>query len=107
MDGLNFGDLFWIYDASGNLLTSNTQDEIVFVNPSSLEVDQQLLMYCGHPSKPDMFYLSFKYKRGFLAFSEQGELINGVPFYERRTFSIESFSQALGKPFTTKISEHT
>ncbi|KAJ2964113.1 hypothetical protein NQZ79_g943 [Umbelopsis isabellina] len=106
MDGLNFGDLFWIHDESGNVLTSNAQDEIVFADTSSLELDEQLLMYCGHASKPAIFYLSFKYKRGFLAFNDQGKLINGVPFYERETFTLESLSQALGKPFTTKISEH-
>ncbi|KAG2181296.1 hypothetical protein INT43_008879 [Umbelopsis isabellina] len=106
MDGLNFGDLFWIYDSSGKVLTSNAQDEIVFADTSSLELDQQLLMYCGHASKPASFYLSFKYKRGFLAFSEQEKLINGVPFYERKTFTLESLSQALEKPFTTKLSEH-
>lgn len=106
MDGLNFGDLFWIYDGSGKVLTSNFHDEIVFADVSSLELDQQLLMYCGHTSKPAMFYLSFKYKRGFLAFNEQEKLINGVPFFERKTFTLESFSQALGKPFTTKFSQN-
>jgi hypothetical protein len=106
MDQIQLGNLFWIFDNNGHVLSCNEQGLIVFVDPSSTNVDDQLLLFCGHTSTPDIFYLTFKYKAGFLNTNDQGKLINGSPFFERGVFTFTSFNQALGQPFTVKISDH-
>ncbi|GAB5589800.1 hypothetical protein Unana1_04700 [Umbelopsis nana] len=106
MDQLQFGDLFWIYNSDGHVLSCNDQNYLVFIDPATTNVDDQLLLYCGHKSKPYVFYLTFKYKAGFLSIDDQEKLFNGVPFFDRGVFTLESFGQALGQPYTVTISDH-
>jgi hypothetical protein len=104
MDKIELGDLFWIYSNNGHILSCDSTGPVVFADPSTVTVNEQLLMYCGHPKKPETFYLSFKYKPGFLVVSEEGKLINGVPHYERTVFNAAEFLSVLGQPIIVKIS---
>ncbi|KAK9694906.1 hypothetical protein K7432_013231 [Basidiobolus ranarum] len=102
MESLQVGDMFYIFGHQERVLSCNEADEIYFVDTSNTVLHEQLLILCGNMKEKNSFYLTFKYKKGFLGTNEEGKLINGLPFYNRGTFTIESFQQALGQQFTVR-----